>query len=76
MAKIYQVFCDRCGKPVQFSDERIADLIASKYPKKDICQECCELADLGSLLGEMAVVEGKTPQQLAADLLKLYEDPE
>ena len=37
---IKNVTCDRCGNPINLSNDMVRDFINKQYADKDICEDC------------------------------------
>jgi hypothetical protein len=63
--------CNRCGKPIDLSDEMVRDFIDSQY-KQDIC-ECCDLEiTLATTLMKKDVESNQALGTTAKKMLDLY----
>lgn len=65
--------CDRCGKPIDLSDEMVRDFIDSQY-NQDIC-ECCDLEiTLGIVLAKNDLEKNQPLGTTAKKMLDLYSE--
>lgn len=65
--------CDRCNQQIKTSDERLQDSIDQDFPGKDICPACAGEIDLAGVVARRAALEGRSPKDVLADWLKLYD---
>ena len=66
-------FCDRCKQKINFcGDERIHDLIASKFPEMDLCPDCFNQIELAGIVGERAALKGISREKYLKQLMERY----
>lgn len=71
--KIYQVRCDRCGKPIaQGQNDRIMDFLADEYPGRDICPNCDLQIQLAATCAASDVCNNLPPGSTLKQIADMY----
>ncbi|HEY9657624.1 MAG TPA: hypothetical protein V6C65_04105 [Allocoleopsis sp.] len=73
MAKHITTTCDRCGKLVTYSDDRIEAEIQKDFPGNDFCQSCAEQIYLAGEIAKQAAAQNKSPKEILQAWLDRYK---